>query len=135
MKMKKRKEKDEVKIFVEFRDEQRSINYHSLFSFLPMMPFHRALYHNSWDQLFWTFKAYPNIIMLAQNYPRMFYFAQKVIMNGDASADFNKVLSVPITWFVNHSHSPYSYCFHDKITEQGNESLNDLEESSPVIKS
>lgn len=45
-------EEEEVEVIVVFRDEQRSINYHSLFSFLPMMPFHRALVHNTWDQLF-----------------------------------------------------------------------------------
>lgn len=108
-------EEDDMEIYAEFRDEERSINYHCLFSFLPMMPFHRTLAHNYWDQLFWTFKAYPSIKVLAQRYPSILHFAQKMIMNKESFASYNKVLYIPKSFFENHSPSPHFYCFDELL--------------------
>lgn len=70
---------------------------------------------------------------LAQRYPRVLNFSQKAIMNGDASAEFNKVLYVRIPWI--EIHSPSHFYNFDEVPEQGNDTLNNsidlLQSQSP----
>lgn len=95
----------EVEVIATGKSAERTHNYRCLYSFLPQMPFHRALVHQAWSQLFWTFRAYPNINIMAQAYPFQLHFAQHLLTNRESVGVHNKVTFIPYEVLISQSSS------------------------------
>ena len=89
----------DVEILATGTNAERSHNFGCLYSFISLMPFHRAQCHNAWSQVFWTFKYYPNVQILAQGYPFDLFFAHRILTNQESGASYNKFTFVPNSFF------------------------------------
>lgn len=68
---------------------------------------------NSWDHMFWIFKAYLAVSVLAQGFPSNLNFAQKFITDNASSRREQEVHFIPLSFKINHSHLPNFYQFDE----------------------
>lgn len=85
-----------------------------MYYYLPIMPLFQALLHKDLSFITLNFKTYPNMKVMAQNFPRILRYARKTILNCESSfCAYNKVTSVPYYFIIVHSLTPKFFIFEE----------------------